>query len=251
MKENIEKATNWIKNQSFKGCITGSSLLGYFPDSNQDIDIFVYDDKSFTKLLFAMYYNDMFQILDPLEKWKFDQHITKNYDNLKKFGLTTIKFMYNTCIPINIIIKKNTKDIFSVLSTFDLDIISIGYDIETKQTLDLSQHLPNKQATWNKWNTSFYDPELWQISRVLRQLERAFKYYKRGYNTDNLVLKYIELIDKIQDFTNIFNSDNFNAALKIKKENTKIVKKICEVWLETHEITDEQIELLKVKIKEI
>ena len=117
--------------------------------------------------------------------------------------------------------------------------------------MDLSENKDTKVATWNKWNTAFYSGEIWQISRILRQLERCFKYHKRGYNTDAVVLKYIELIGKLQDVTNIFNSDKFSAKLKITQENTLIVKQICEKWLETHEITDKQIELLQLKIKEI
>lgn len=252
MRENIESALQWIKEQPVKGCITGSCLLGYFEGENQDIDIFLYNDKQFTKLLFAMYHNDMFQILDPLEAWKCEKYISDPFDNFKKFGLTTIKFKYNTCIDINIIVKKGCENIFSVLSTFDMNIIAKGYDIETKSVLDLSDMEPgSKVATWNKWNTSYYSGEVWQISRILRQMERCFKYHRRGYDTDAIVIKYIELIDKIQEFTNIFSSEDYSDKLAIKKNNTKIVKQICEVWLETHEITPEQIELLKLKIKEI
>ena len=65
------------------------------------------------------------------------------------------------------------------------------------------------------------------------------------------VKKYIELINGIQEYQNIFNSDNFSEKLKIRKANTKIVKKICETWLETHEITDKQMETIDEKIKEI
>ena len=57
--------------------------------------------------------------------------------------------------------------------------------------------------------------------------------------------------EKIHEFQNIFDSDNFSERLKIKKENTKIVKDICKIWLKTHEISDEQLEVLKTKIKEI
>ena len=249
MKKNINEVIEWIKEQPIKGCLTGSCLLDYF--EGQDVDVFVYDEKSFTKLLFAIYHNDMFTILDPLEKWKFEQYINKNQDSFYKFGLVTIKFMYNTCIPINIIVKKNCRNIFSVMSSFDMDIICKGYDIETKQYMDLSENGKTKTATWNKWNTTFYSDEIWQISRVLRQLERCFKYHKRGYNVDAVVVKYIELIGKLQIFTNIFSSSNFDEKLKVTKNNTLIVKQICELWLKTHEITDEQIELLKLKIKEI
>ena len=249
MKKEIENAVEWLKKQPIKGCITGSCLLDYF--EGQDVDTFVYDEKSFTKLLFAMYHNPMFTILDPLEKWKFDQYIDKNQDSFGKFGLVTIKFTYNTCVPINLILKKSCRNIFSVMSSFDMDIITKGYDIETKQFLDLSENLEGKKATWDKWNTAFYSSEIWQINRILRQLERCFKYYKRGYDVDEVIKKYIDLIGKLQDFTNIFDSENFTEKLKITKANTAIVKQICEVWLETHEITDEQIELLKVKIKQI
>jgi len=249
MRENIDLAVEWLKEQPVKGCITGSCLLDYY--EGQDVDIFIYDQKSFTKILFAMYHSDKFQILDPLEKWKFDQYINKNQDSFGKFGLVTIKFDFNTCVPVNIILKKRCFDIFSVLSSFDMDIIAKGYDIETKQSLDLSEGNDDKVATWNKWNTNYYSTEIWQISRILRQLERCFKYHKRGYNVDAVVTKYIELIDKIQTFTNIFHSANFDATLKIKKDNTRVVRLICEKWLETHEISDDQIKLLTEKIKEI
>jgi len=249
MKEQINNAIKWVKEQPIRGCITGSCLLDYFPD--QDIDVFTYDEKSFKKILFAMYHNDMFTILDPIENWKFQQYIDKPYDNFQKFGLTTIKFTYNTCVDVNVIVKKKAKDIFSVLSSFDLDIISKGYDIETKQYLDLSQGLPDKVATWNKWNTTYYSDEIWAMSRILRQLTRCFKYHKRGYNTDAIVLKYIELLNKLQEYESIFSSENFNDKLKITQENTIIIKQLCEMWLKTHTISDEQIKLLEIKIKEI
>ena len=248
MKEHIDYVIEYLKKQPIKGCITGSCLLGYF--ENQDVDLFVYDEKSFTKILFNLYYNNNFLILDPLEKWKLDQYLNKEHGKAS-FRITTIKFVYNTCIPVNVIFKKGCINAFSVLASFDIDIICKAYDIETRQYLDLSENLPNKQATWNKWNTNFYDPELWQIGRILRQLERVIKYHKRGYNTDAVCIKYIELIDEVQKFQNIFNSNNFSEKLAIRKSNTKVVKQICEVWLKTHEISDEQLELLKEKIKEI
>jgi hypothetical protein len=249
MEKNIKLVIEWLKEQPIRGCITGSCLLGYF--EGQDVDIFVYDEKSFNKLLFAMFHDKMFQILDPLEKWKFEKYIDSPYDDFYKRGLITIKFTYNTVIPVNIILKKKCSNIFSVLSTFDIDIIAKGYDIETKQYLDLSENKDTKVATWNKWNTAFYNPELWKINKLLRQLERVFKYHKRGYNTDAVVLKYLELIERIQNLQDIFNSNNYTERLEINKKNTQIIKQICEVWLKTHEITDKQLELLKIKIKEI
>ena len=248
MEEQIKNAIEFLKEQPIQGCITGSCLLEYF--ENQDVDIFTYTEASFRKLLFAMYHNPLFTILDPKEKWKFDEYINKNQSSLEKFGLTTIKFTYNTCVLVNITFKKNTPNIFSVLSTFDMDIICKGYDIESKQYLDLRERT-DKIATWNKWNVGFYSDEIWKLSRILRQIERCFKYHKRGYNVDAVVLKYIELIDKLQDYTNIFNSEVFDERLDIIKKNTLIVKQICQTWLETHVISDSELEKLKLKIKEI
>jgi hypothetical protein len=253
MEEQINNAILWLKQQKLEGCLTGSALLGYFPDDEkiQDIDFFAYSEQSFTQMYYAMYHSPKFTITDPLEKWKSDKFRNEK-QNKAKFGIQTIKFHYNTCIEVNIIYKQNCNNIFSVLSSFDMDIISKGYDTFLEKELDLTGNSTiTKIADWNKWNPAYYSGEIWQINRILRQLDRCFKYYKRGYNVDNVIKKYIELIDILQDFTNIFSSDNFDEKLKITKSNTIIVRKICEVWLETHKITDDQIKLLKEKIKEI
>jgi len=252
MKKNIEEIITWIKKKKIKGCITGSTLLEIFNDEEhvQDVDFFAYTEKSFTEMFYAMYHDKMFQILDPLEKWKADKFIQDPKQGY--VGITTIKFMYNTFIPVNIIYKAKCDSAFAVLASFDMDIVCKAYDTFLERELDLTgDSTKTKIASWNRWNNSFYSSELWQISRILRQLTRIIKYYKRGYNTDNVVLKYIELIDEVQKFQNIFNSDNFSEKLKIRKENTKIVKKICEKWLETHEISDKQLELLTEKIREV
>lgn len=249
MKQQIEEAIKWIKQQDVDGCITGSALLEYF--DGQDVDVFLYNEKAFTKLFYAMYHNKMFTILDKLELWKAEMFMNReSFGNKHHTGVQTVKFMYNTCIPINIILKKNCSNIFSVLSSFDLDIICKGYDLKTKEYLDLTTN-PGKVASYNKWNPAFQSTEIWSVSRILRQLERVFKYHKRGYNTDAVVVKYMELIDTVQEFQSIFSSENFNDKLKVTQENTLIIKQLCQLWLSTHEITDEQVELLKTKIKEI
>jgi len=250
MEENIKLAIEWLKEQPVRGVITGSCMLGYF--EGQDVDIFVYDEKSFNKLIFAMYHSPKFQILEPLELWKFNRYINNSYDSYHKVGLLTLKFYWNTCIPVNVILKKSYNNIFGILSSFDLNIICKGYDLETKQYLDLSgDSADTKICSWNKWNTTFYEPEMWEVNKLLRQFERIIKYHKRGYNTDAVVIKYIELIDEILKLQDIFNSANYTERLKLNKENLKVVKKLCELWLKTHEFTDEQQEALKIKIKEL
>lgn len=246
MVEQINNAIDWLKGQSIDGCITGSALLDYFP--GQDVDLFVYNEQSLTKVLFAMHYSDMFQILDPLEQWKFDEYINKKQSSLNKLGLITIKFKYNLCVDINIIFKKQSQNAFSVISTFDMNIIAKAYDIRSKKVLDLSDS-PGMEADWNKWNPAFYELDLWKCSRILRQLERCFKYHKRSYNTDKVVLKYIEIIDNMLSYKSVFKSTDFDDRLKNYKGDLEKVKQICNLWLETHEITEEEIILLQEKVK--
>jgi len=246
MVEQINNAIGWLKSQPIDGCITGSALLDYFP--GQDVDLFVYNEQSLTKVLFAMHYNDLFQILDPLEQWKFDEYINKKQSSLNKLGLITIKFKYNLCVDINIIFKKQSQNAFGVLSTFDMNIIAKAFDIRSQKLLDLSDS-PGMAADWNKWNLAFYELDLWKCSRILRQLERCFKYHKRGYNTDKVVLKYIEIIDEMLSYKSVFKSTDFDDRLKNYKGDLEKVKQICNVWLETHEITEEEIILLQEKVK--
>lgn len=247
MENIINKVLDWVKSQSnIKGCISGSSLLEYF--EGQDVDIFLYDEASFTKLLYAMYYNDMFTLIEPLEQWKFKEWTNGKRLGINKIGIVTIKMKYNLAVDVNIIYKKDANNIFSVLSSFDLDIISKGYDLQTMEYLDLSKK-DGKTAHWNKWNPAFYSDNIWDISKLLRQFERCIKYHKRGYNTDNIVIKYQDMLHKLVEYESIFNSDKFDEKVKEMKKNAKIIDKIFNIWLSTHEIDDETFELLKVKIK--
>ena len=250
MKEQVDKLIDYIKTINVKACITGSVMLDYFEGA--DVDVFCYNEKSFTKLYYTLRLNPMFTILDKLELWKAQSFEERDFNNKKFGGVTTLKMYYNTVIPINIILKKDCNNIFSVLQSFDMNIISKGYSLETKEYLDLSNGSQiTKIADINKWNTAFNSNEVWAVSRILRQLERCFKYHKRGYNTDLVILKYIELIDRLLEYESVFSSNNFNEGLKVTQDNALIVKKICEVWLDKHEITDEALVILKDKIKEI
>lgn len=253
MQKQFNDLLDYVKSLNIRACITGSSMLGYMEGQKQDIDIFCYDLCSFTELYYELYHNKMFTILDPLEKWKSDMFRSKeSFNNKHHSGVTTIKFFYNTCLELNIIYKKNCDNAFATIASFDLDLISKAYCLQSKQYLDLSgDSQTTKIVSYNKWNPRFNSSEIWEINRILRQIERVIKYYKRGYNTDAVMLKYIELIDKIQEFQSVFSSENFNEKLKISQENTLIIKKICEHWLENHEMTDDQVTLLQIKVKEI
>lgn len=254
MKQQLETCIELLKNKlDADGCITGSALLDYFPDSKQDVDLFVYSEKAFTKTLYSLYHNPMFVILDKKELWKFNDWCNNPYSgSIKKLGLISLKFVYNTCIDVNIIFKDKNHSAFDVLQSFDMDIICKAYDIKTKQILDLTNGSTiSKIASFNKWNNTFYNPNLWAVSRVLRQFDRTVKYYKRGYNTDPMVLKYIELLQGMLEYENIFTSDKMDEKMLSVKTNAPILIKILQQWLETHTITDTELELIKSTIKNL
>lgn len=251
MKQQLEDAIEIIKKIDVEGCITGSCLLNYFPGEKQDVDVFVYTESAFTKLLYTLKFHPMFLILDPLEKWKAEDWCNSSYKgSLKKLGLISIKLVYNTCIDVNIIFKENKKSIFDVLASFDMDIIAKGYDLKTKKILDLSEGREGI-ATWNKWNKSFYSVNIWSINQLLRQFERIIKYYKRGYNTDEITLKYKEILKDMMEYENIFNSTKVDEKVEIIKKNGIILNQILDKWLETHELTESETELLNLTIKEL
>lgn len=133
-----------------------------------------------------------------------------------------------------------------------MDILAKGEDLFTNQKLDLTgDSVKTKTASWNKYNTNYYDPRLWQANILLRQVSRIVKYHKRGYNTDPLAKKYIEIINDIHKLQNIFKSNKFEEVLENSRKNTKLLKGILEKWLETHEITDKELEVLETKVREI
>lgn len=245
MKEHLDNALSIIKDQNIDGCITGSCLLDYFP--GQDIDIFVYNESSFNKLLFFMHYNPMFQILDLLEEHKFNDYINNGRSSLQQLGLITIKFKYNLLVDVNVILKKNQNNCFDVLANFDLDIIAVGYDLKTKQILNLRQTTGFK-GTWNKWNTSFYTTDFWSVKRLLRQFERVIKYTERGYDLTEVTDKYIEIINTILSIENYYKTEKGTKYFNDTIEQFEIVQKILLAWKKDLKITPEELLILKTII---
>ena len=243
MQEQIKNAIEILKKQDVNGCITGSCLLDYFP--GQDVDVFCYDIPSFNKLLFFMHYNDLFQILDPLEKHKFDDYINNNQSSIDKLGLITIKFKYNLCVDVNIVYKKYFKTIFDVIGSFDMDIIATGYDIQTQKTLSLRE-TTGIVGTWNRWNTNFYKKDnFWSCKRLLRQFERVVKYTNRGYDVSSVTDKYIELVEGIISMDNYYKTEKGEKFFNDTIDEFKVVLKILQTWKKDLKLSDDELNLLK------
>ena len=245
MKEHINNAIELLKKQNVNGCITGSCLLDYF--EGQDIDLFVYDESSFNKLLFFMYYNPMFTILDPLEKHKFDDYINNGKSSLDSIGLITIKFAYNLLVDVNVVLRKGNKNCFDVISNFDLDIIASAYDIKTGKTISLRES-EGLTGTWNRWNTSFYKTDFWSTKRLLRQFERVIKYTNRGYDLSSITDKYIEIIEEIIKTDNFYKSEKGSKYFTDTIEQFDLVLKILNVWKKDLKISPEELFIMKTLI---
>lgn len=245
MKQQFENAINIIKEQKdISACIAGSSMLGFQEGWNQDIDVFCYNEQSFTALLYFMHYNSLFTILDLLEKHKFEDYTKNNRSSLQSLNLITIKFTYNLCITVNIVYKKFNKNIFDVLSSFDCDLIAQGYCLETKQNLSLRQST-EMNGSWNKFNISFYKSDFWSIKRLLRQFERIVKYTQRGYDLSEVTDKYIELVQLNISTENIYKSDKGTKYHNDTIEQFEIVLKILLEWKRTLKI--DVVSLLTLK----
>lgn len=246
MKEHIDNALKILKEQDVEGCITGSCLLDYF--EGQDVDVFMYNESSFNQLLFFMHYNPMFQILDPLELHKFNNYIKNNDSSLKNLGLITIKFKYNLLVDINVIFKKFNKNLFDVISNFDLDIIATGYDIKTGKTLSLRE-TTGMTGTWNKWNNSFYkEGDFWSVKRLLRQFERVIKYTQRGYDLTSVTDKYLEIVENVIKLENFYKSTKGVAFFEANIKQFEIVFEILKDWKKHQTMTNDQLLVLKTLI---
>jgi hypothetical protein len=245
MKEQVDLAIELIKKQEIDGCITGSCLAGYWAD--QDVDVFLYTKASFDKILYYMYYNPMFQVLDPLEKHKLEEYINEGKSSLKKIGLITIKFKYNLCVDVNIIYKEYQHTVFDILANFDIDLIAKGYDIRTKQVLDLRQSKDLK-VTWNRWNTSFYKSDFWSTRRLLRQFERVIKYTERGFDLSEVTDKYIELVEDILKKEDIYKTERGHKFYEDTMEQFEVVLKILKEWKSTNTIGEAEKLVLKTLI---
>lgn len=248
MQTQFENAFNSIKKlENIDACIAGSSMLGYKEGWQQDIDIFAYDEPNFTALLYFAHYNPMFQLLDKLEQYKFENYTRNKKSSLDSIGVVSIKFMYNLCIPINIIYKKFSSNIFNVLSSFDTDLVAQGYCLQTKQHLSLRKST-GMNVTWNVFNTTFYKSDYWSVKRLLRQFTRNVKYHERGYDLSEVTEKYISLIEEILKQDNIYHTEKGTKFYTDTQEQFEVVLKILQKWKETLTMSPKNLLILKTLI---
>ena len=89
------------------------------------------------------------------------KNLAMNKTKLFALTLITLIIAFNSYSQTKIDSSKIVKVLsFNILhgktmkGDFNLDIIAKGYDLESGEVLDLSQNLPNKKCSWNKWNST-------------------------------------------------------------------------------------------------
>lgn len=194
-----------------------------------------------------MYYDKRFTVLDKLEEHKLLEYINTNKSSYDTIGLITIKFYYNLSVPVNIILKKSQRNLFDVISNFDIDLIAVGYDIKTGKTLNLRESV-GKNVTWNRWNKSFYQIDFWSTKRLLRQFQRIIKYTDRGYNLNEVTDKYISILKEIIKIENFYHTEKGKTYFNENIEQFKKVLAILKVYRKEGVISKESLDVLNTLI---
>lgn len=250
MKQQIENAKNLLLSLPIQGAIAGSSMLDYFED--QDIDVFLYGKVAMEgalsmlapisvngKIIAPSQFGMTF--LSAGEQEKYERFKNGNDLGLNKIGVVSIKLLYNTCVPVNLVLRKHTYTIYDVISNFDLDIISQGVDIYTGEFLSLRK-TTGLDCTWNKYNPFFKEASAWNVKRFFRQFIRVIKYHNRGYNLDKVVAKYIELAQEFISKPDNFGTEKSKAFKDATVKEFEFAITILQDWLDYHIIEDSELQ---------
>lgn len=220
----IKDTIEMLKQTDINGCITGSSMLDCnfdHWDSHPDIDVFVYTEPQLQYAVNLLMFKYGFEPMSPGEEWKLNR--VQNKGSQKNSYLSTVKLKHDEVV-INITYKQWKNNIFSVLSSFDMSIIMVGYDIRKKVMLDLrcgwDRMVPEDPE--NRWShdtnvavpnplrdqdVDMYGAEMW-----VRQFDRVIKYWTRGFDTRPMAKFYIKLINEVIDKGQLFQTDKSEAA---------------------------------------
>jgi len=222
--KDIKDTIELLKQTDINGCITGSSMLDAdFDtwDSAPDIDVFVYTEPQLQYAANLLMFKHGFENLSDGEEWKYKRIINKGTQ--KNTYLSTLKLKRGDVV-VNITYKSYKNNIFSVLSSFDMSIIMVGYDIRKHVMLDLrcgwDGMVPEDPD--NRWSPStkvaypnplrdqdvdMYGTEMW-----VRQFDRCIKYWNRGFDTRPMAKFYIRLINDVIHKGQLFNTAKSEEA---------------------------------------
>ena len=247
--EDIQKTIDLLKTSDINGCITGSSMIGADYDTWEripDVDLFVYNEKQLLhavdKLMMVYDYNPATKG----EAWKIER--IGNRNTQKHMALQTVKLKRNDSdVIINVSWKDKRDNLFAVLSSFDMSIIMIGYDIPNKVHLDLRVGWPGMvvEDVYGKWSKSVnvavpnplrkQDTDMYGTKMWVRQFDRCIKYWDRGFDTRPMAEFYIGLINKVIEDGQLFESEASEEAYQAFCDEFVPVRENMKQWLEGKE----------------
>ena len=245
--EKINATIDMLKETDIDGCITGSSMLGMNFDvwaDAPDIDVFVYQANQQLYAVDLLVLKHGFVPLSKGEEWKIDRIRTRGMQ--KNSYLSTVKLVKDEVI-VNISYKANKTNMFMVLSSFDMSIIMIGYDIRKKVLLDLRCGWKNmiQEDPNNIWSESTevavpnplrnQDVDMYGVEMWVRQFDRCIKYWNRGFDTRPMALFYIDSINRVIDDGALFTSDKSQRAYADFVEVYAPMRDKMEAWLKSKE----------------
>lgn len=246
--DKIAAARQVVMSMPINGCITGSSFLEGFDaeawDSTPDIDIFVYSESDLIRAVNLAQYALM---MEPgsgtprskdQETWKLNRLYEAGLN--RKMGITTYKFFCDGVI-LNFTHKQTKIDgrwvpltnCPSVLMSFDMSIVMMGYDIQSHVFFDLRpDNVPHNVAVPNPLRKQ--DCVMWTVSKWVRQFDRVIKYYNRGFDTRPMAHFYLAMIDECIEAGSLFDSDQ--AQGMFEEYSKEFLEKRAEIadWLEAH-----------------
>ena len=247
MKEQMDEVIELLKTTDINGCITGSSMIDGDYDSwtsVPDVDVFVYTKPQLQYAVNLLMFKHGFEPVTKGESWKLNR--INNYEQKKKMPLSTVKLQRHG-IVVNITWKDGKNNLFAVLSSFDMSIIMVGYDIRKHVLLDLRAgwHGMVREDPDNRWSTDVkvaypnplrdQDVDMYGVGMWVRQFDRVIKYWNRGYDTRPMAKFYIKLIDGVLDNGKLFETDKSEAAFKDFKDTYEPLRERMVKWLEDKE----------------
>lgn len=225
--QDIKDTIELLKSSDINGCITGSSMLDEDFDTwdqAPDVDVFVYNEMQLLHASDMLMYKHGFELLSAGEEWKFERVCNRGAQG--NAALTTMKLVNDKGVVVNITYKKWKNTMLSVLASFDMSVIMIGYDIPFGWGIDMrTRDIKIFDDRFNRWSddpkiakpnpmrkqdVDMYGTEMW-----VRQFDRVIKYWNRGIDTRQMARFYIDLIEGViakgQLFTSNKGEESFNG----------------------------------------
>jgi len=242
--DQIESVIDMLKDSGINGCITGSSMLDEDFDlweTAPDVDVFVFAEPQLLDSANKLIYKYGFEPATKGEEWKLNR--IRNRGMQKNASLQTIKLKHGDII-VNITWKYGKTTLASVLSSFDMSIIMVGYDIKHKVGLDLRcvTDATFGEGGWSPSPRVAYpnplrdqDVDMYGAQMWIRQFDRVIKYWNRGYDTRPMAKFYIKLIDQVIETGKLFNSQASEDAFTGFVEEYMPMRDRMVQWLKDKE----------------